>query len=169
MFIEALSALAIDSRDVSLQEYQKVITKQSTYKIEKIKDDFLNLSSEIRAKMSNDLSILIDEYKKFVPINEETFINNFDKWEIVESTNILLLVNTLLDESRKLNKEYLTLKKLTKRYTSISSKFDELISLNNDIINFTNQYLPRAKEADEASKFMNNFISNNQEVLEALA
>jgi len=49
MFIDALSALAIDSRDVSLQEYQKVITKQSTYKIEKIKDDFLNLSSEIRA------------------------------------------------------------------------------------------------------------------------
>ena len=52
---------------------------------------------------------------------------------------------------------------------SLSSKVDELIQLHNEMIDFTIQYLQRAKEIDEASKFMNTFISNNQEVLEALA
>ena len=169
MFAEALSALTINSTNVSLQEYQKVIANQPTYKIEKSKDTYLHLSENDKTEISNDLLILINVYKEFIPINEQAFINNFNNWEINESSNILFLVNSLINESRNLNKEYLKFKKIVKGYSSLSSKLDKLIDLNNNIIKFTNQYLTRAKEADEASKFINSFISNNQEVLKALA
>lgn len=169
MFAEALSALTINSTNVSLQEYQKVIANQPTYKIEKSKDTYLHLSENDKTEISNDLLVLINLNKKFVPIHEQAFINNFDRWEIEEGNTILSLINQTIDGKKKLNKKYIQLKKLVKGYPSLTSKIDALISLNNNMIKFTNQYLTRAKEADEASKFINNFISNNQEVLKALA
>jgi len=166
---ETLTALTIDSTDISLKQYQEIIANQPTYKIEKSKDTYINLSLDMKIEIQNDLLILIGEYKRFLPIHKQAFINNFDKWEIEESNNILSLIKTINNEGKKLNKEFYQLKRLIKRYSSLTSKIEELIKLNNDIINFTNQYLTRAKEADEASKFINNFVSNNQEVLKALA
>ena len=169
MFVEALIALTIDSKDISLQKYQKIISNQPTYKIEKNKDTYINLSLNTIVKLQNNLSNLIDVSKKFIPIHKQAFENNFDRWEIEESSYILPFIKKINYDTKKLTKEYLQLKKLIKRYSSLTTKLDELINLNNDIINFTNQYLTRAEEVDGASKFINNFISNNQEVLKELA
>ena len=169
MFAEALTALAINNTDIPLQKYQEIIANQPTYKIEKSKDTYINLSKSLKSEINNFFLALIEFNSKFIPLHKEVFINNFDTWEIEEGSNILSLLNQTINTKKKLNVKYIRLKRLVKGHTSLTSKIDELISLNNDIIKFTNQYLTRAKEADEASKFINNFIANNQEVLKALA
>ena len=166
MFTSMLSALAINSSDIPLKEYQEIIKNQPTYKIENNRDEYINLSMNNKI---NTLLNFINFKKKILVIHKKVFINNFDRWEIEEAENILYSVNYIINENKKLNKKYLKLKKLIKGHPSLTSKIDELIQLNNDIIEFSSQYLTRAKEADEASKFINDFISNNQEVLNALA
>jgi hypothetical protein len=169
MFAEALSALAINSTDIPLQKYQEIIAKQPTYKIEKSKDTYINLSKNLKMEINNFFLALIDFNAKFIPLHKEVFINNFDKWEIEEGQSTLSLVNQTINTKKKLNVKYIRLRRLVRGHTSLTTKIDELISFNEDIIKFTNHYLIRAKEADEASKFINDFISDNQEVLKALA
>lgn len=169
MFTSMLSALAINSSDIPLKEYQEIIKNQPTYKIKNNRDEYINLSINNKIKINSTLSNLIDFYRELSSINKKIFINNFDRWEIEEAENILYSINYTINENKKLNKKYLKLKKLIKGHPSLTSKIDELIQLNNDIIEFSSQYLTRAKEADEASKFINDFISDNQEVLNALA
>ena len=169
MFTEFLSVLAISSTNIPVQKYQEIIANQPIYKIEKSKDKYVNISESLKTETNSSLYTLIKVYKKFIPLHKEVFINNFDNWELEEGDTILSLVKQTIDGNNKLNKQYIQLKKLVRGYPSLTSKIDELISLNNDMSEFTNQYLARAKEADEASKFINSFISNNQEVLKALA
>jgi len=169
MFAEVLSALAINNTDIPLQKYQEIIASQPTYKIEKSKDKYINLSENLKIEINKAFLILIELNTKFVPLHKEVFINNFDRWEIEEGDNILSLVNQTINRKKRLNEKYVKLQKLLKGHPSLTSKIEKLIKLNNDIIKFSRPYFTRAKEADEASKFINNFIANNQEVLKALA
>ncbi|CAA6817761.1 MAG: Unknown protein [uncultured Sulfurovum sp.] len=169
MLTEALSALAINSSDVSLEDYQKIIAKQPIYKIEKSKNKYVKVSEKLKNETNDFLVTFLESQRKNIPLAQEVFINNFDRWEVEDSDNLFFAINELLNIKKEFDKEYIRGKRHFKGYPSLSSKLDELIELNNGAIKFINEYLPRAKEADAASKFMNTFISNNQEVLEALA
>lgn len=169
MFTEALSVLAINSRDVSLQKYQEVIAKQPIYKIEKSKNKYFKVSEKLKCDTDDFLTTFLESQKKNLPLEQEIFINNFDRWAVEQSDDLFFLITTKLNIKKELNIQYIRAKKRFKGYPSLSSKIDELMLLNNEEIKFVTQYLPRAKEADKASKFMNSFISNNQEVLESLA
>jgi len=168
MFIEVLSALAITNNRVSFQEYQNVIAKQPIYKIEN-NNRYIKVAEKLKNDTNDFLVSFLESQKKSIPLEQDIFRNNFDRWEVEDSEVLFFGINEALNIKKELNKEYLRAKRYFKAYPSLSSKVDELILLNNDAIKFITQYLPRAKEADEASKFMNNFISNNQEVLDALA
>jgi len=169
MLTSALSAFFINSENISVNEYKNVIANQPKYKIEKNIYNNLILSEKDKKQINNDLSSLIEFKQKYISIHRKVFINNFDKWVIEESDSILSLVNFIINTSKVINREYTKLKKPFKNYPSITSKLDELINLNNEIIDFTKNYLARANKADEAYKFINNFIPMNQEVLKALA
>lgn len=170
MLIEALSTLVLNNNDISLNQYKQLIPQQSISKIERIKKNAsYSLSQEAKNKINNHLLKLIDKYHNFIPLHKKSFLHNFDRWETEESKELLVLLNSVITGENKFIEALLKMKKHSKKYPSIIQKLDILISLNNDFLSFTKQYLQRAKEADQASKFMDSFITNNQEVLKALA
>ena len=107
MFTQALTALAIDSTDISLTKYQEIVAKQPTYKIEKSKDTYLNLSPSMKTEMSNELSDMINGEQEFISIHKKIFVNNFDKWEIEESKELLSLIKNTINGNNEINKQYL--------------------------------------------------------------
>ncbi len=169
MLVEALSVLMMNTSNVSLDEYKYIAENQPKSKIEKNKNYDFSLTAKEKEYINNICQNIIEKVSLFRDYNEEVLKNNFERWEIEEASNLLSLIKYIIIENIEiitfLEKEV----KLYKKYTSITNKLKQISQITKEIADFNKQYLQRAKEADEASKFMDTFLLENQEVLEALA
>lgn len=150
MLVEALSALMMNTFHVSLDGYRSIANN--------IQYDFtLNCQDTL------EIVSLFRDYKK------EVFKNNFERWEIEEASDLFSFVEYTLTENSKIILSLEEEMKYYKKYDSITNTLNEIIKIQKEIDYFTKGYLQRAKEADEASRFMDTFLVKNKEVLEALA
>ena len=169
MLVEALSVLMMNTSNVSLDEYKYIAENQPKSKIEKnTKYDFF-LTIKEKDNLNNISHEFIETISLFRDYKEEVFKNNFERWEIEEASNLLSLLKYTISENSKMAILWTKEIKHYKKYPSIAEKAKQISQIHKEIADFNKQYLQRAKEADEASKFMDTFLVENQEVLEALA
>lgn len=169
MLAEVLSALMINRSNVSLDEYRTVLENQPKSKIEQNKNYDFFLTSQEKEHLNSISQELIETMSLFRDYNEEVFKSNFERWEIKEASNLLSLVKDIIDEHSEISSLWEKEAKYYKKYPSIADKNRQISQIHKEIVDFTREYLKRAKEADEASKFMDRFVVDNQEVLDALA
>lgn len=113
MVAEALSALIMNTTNVSLDEYKYVIENKSKLKIERPKE--------------------ITQIGRYKIYHEKIFRENFDRWEIEEAGNLYLSLNTLSllweKKAKSMNKEiskiYQEIADITKLYLQRAKEADK--------------------------------------------
>jgi len=172
--IKSLSSLAmvasLSSVNATAHSYvdmlPKEIHKDNSYKKSLKQFSLTEKEKEYLIKINSENMEFLSKYQAK---NEEVFNLNFERWVIEESATVSDLVEKILAMSKEFEHGFKREAKYYKEFPSIATRLEATALKWNEIYRFTLNFKQMADDAKQVNAFMNDFIPENKEVLEALA